>query len=389
MKKTVLILLLILFSLCARAETARDVTAEALIEIVGSDSRVEKLRDRDEDTGISAPAGKRQYLIVTPGDQAIAAAKIEFGPQPSSVAAERYDGEEWRTLSAYENPGYSQALIRFPAQTAPFRLAFTPLREGDKLYIRELYLYSEGEPDAERAHTWQAAPEKADILFVATHPDDELLWFGGAIPSCVDAGKSVQVVYLTCGKPTRRLELLNGLWHCGVRGYPEILYLEDEKVEKEQALKDWDEEQTVSRLVRLIRAYRPEVVVTHGADGEYGHVQHVLCAELMQKAVRQAADASFRPHAGAPWRIKKLYLHGGDKPTLRMDWDAPLASFGGKTGIEVAREAYQYHVSQHKRRYQVAAAGEKYDSTLYTLTVTRVGKDSEKNDFFEHIEEKN
>ena len=110
---------------------------------------------------------------------------------------------------------------------------------------------------------------------------------------------------------------------------------------------------------------------------------------MMQKAVRQAADASFRPHAGAPWRIKKLYLHGGDKPTLRMDWDAPLASFGGKTGIEVAREAYQYHVSQHKRRYQVAAAGEKYDSTLYTLTVTRVGKDSEKNDFFEHIEEKN
>ena len=385
MKRYVWILLLILIPLCARAESARDVTAEALIEIVGSDSRVEKLRDRDESTGISAPAGKRQYLIVTPGDAAIAAAYIEFGPQPSSVAMEALVGETWQAQAEYQNPGYSQALIRFPAQTAPFRLAFTPVREGEKLYIRELYLFSEGEPDGELVHTWGEAPEKVDILFVATHPDDELLWFGGAIPGSVDAGKSVQVAYLTCQNPTRRLELLNGLWHCGLRGYPELLYLEDCKKPRETVLEKWGEKQTLHRLVRLLRACRPEVVVTHGRGGEYGHVQHVLCSELMQEAVKKAADGTYYPQGGAPWTVKKLYLHGGKTPTLCMDWDIPLAAFGGKTGIDVAREAFAYHVSQQTGRYRVAAAGDKFDSTLYTLTVTRVGKDEEGNDFFEHI----
>ena len=63
--------------------------------------------------------------------------------------------------------------------------------------------------------------EKADLLFLIAHPDDELLFTGGAIPTyAVEKGKQVAVAYLTPSNTTRRSEALNGLWAMGVRNYP-------------------------------------------------------------------------------------------------------------------------------------------------------------------------
>lgn len=386
MKKCAFLLLLLLYlPLLARADAARDVTAQAAIEINGMETRAITIRDGDEETGVAAPGDVEQIVWITPGEDAVAAAYIEFGKYPSSVSMDSFDGEKWRREVMIKNPGYAELTLEFPPQKGLFRLEFTPLLEGDRLYIRELRLFTEGERKADAARSWQRAPEKADILFVVAHPDDELLWFGGAIPGCVDAGKRVQVTYLTCETPTRRLELLNGLWHCGLRGYPEIWDLPDEKVSQWTINKHWKEQQALQAAVQLLRSYQPEVVVTHSLDGEYGHNQHILCAELMRQAVKLAADGNWEPQLGKPWEVKKLYLHGGETPTLGMDWDQPLSSFNGKTGIQLAREAYAYHISQQKRGHLVAAAGEEYDSTLFTLDFSLVGEDEEKNDFFEHL----
>ncbi len=398
MKKFVLILLLcVLAAACAAAEPAKDVTAEAAFQTVEGDIAGYPLRDRDENTGIALPMAPGleppydapQYLLITPGREAVAAAYIEFGPEASSVSVDSWDGDGWIRCATRDNPGYAQHSISFPPQTGLFRLAFTPLKTGEKAYIRELFLYTEGTPDSDRFHDWQPPLEKADILFVAAHPDDEVLWFGGAIPWCVNRRWSTQTLTLTCATPQRRLELLNGLWHCGVRNYPQILYLTDEKEPRERVTKDWEAEEALLKIVRQLRDCRPEVVVTHGLDGEYGHIQHVLCAELLLQAVPLAADEGYHPETGAPWQVKKLYLHNAENTTLAMTWDNPLPMLRARTGIQIAREAYAMHVSQQKRYHHVAAAGEPYDSTRYTLMLTTVGPDEEKNDFFEHIDRKN
>ena len=50
------------------------------------------------------------------------------------------------------------------------------------LAINELFVLGEGElPDW--VQVWEPTCEKADILFLSTHPDDELIFFAGAIPT--------------------------------------------------------------------------------------------------------------------------------------------------------------------------------------------------------------
>lgn len=90
------------------------------------------------------------------------------------------------------------------------------------LRINDLFVLSEGDlPDW--VQVWQPTEEKADILFLSTHPDDELIFFGGAIPTyAVEQQRKVVVAYFTRSNTTRSSELLNGLWHMGVRTYPVI-----------------------------------------------------------------------------------------------------------------------------------------------------------------------
>ena len=85
------------------------------------------------------------------------------------------------------------------------------------LRINDLFVLSEGDlPDW--VQVWQPTEEKADILFLSTHPDDELIFFGGAIPTyAVEQQRKVVVAYFTRSNTTRSSELLNGLWHMGVR----------------------------------------------------------------------------------------------------------------------------------------------------------------------------
>ena len=60
-----------------------------------------------------------------------------------------------------------------------------------------------------------------DLLLLVAHPDDELLWFGGLLPTYAgERGVRVQVAYLVPATPLRRLEMLDALWQCGVKRYP-------------------------------------------------------------------------------------------------------------------------------------------------------------------------
>jgi len=255
--------------------------------------------------------------------------------------------------------------------------------------IAEVTLYSGGTlPDG--VYDWQPPVKKADLLVVSAHCDDELLFFGGTIPYYAGEQKlAVQVVYMANEDRLRVDEALNGLWHAGVRNAPVFMPLKDVYTQTLRlALINWNEETTTRLLAEQIRRFQPEVIVTHDLNGEYGHGAHMATATCMVNAVPLAADASFDPDTVKTlgvWQTQKLYLHLYPENRITMDWNQPLAAFGGKTALEVANESYHMHVSQLDYHSNVFIGGD-FSSTDFGLEYSAVGLDAAKNDFFEHID---
>lgn len=260
--------------------------------------------------------------------------------------------------------------------------------------ISELYVLSAGTcPDW--VQRWGPMYEKADMLVYSTHADDEHLWFGGTMP--VYAGeykKKVQVAYLirhgkTRNEYMRTHELLDGLWAVGITAYPMISDFEDYWAGSLAAAKSiYDEEEILDYSVMLLRRFKPDVVIGHDLQGEYGHGVHMLCAESLTKAIPLAADPAYSPRTAAgygTWQIQKCYLHLYEENPVVMDWDVPLKAFGGKTGFEMAKIGYSCHSSQQQKWFAVKQEGD-YDCRKFGLYYTAVGPDTGKKDFFENIQ---
>ena len=98
--------------------------------------------------------------------------------------------------------------------------------------------------------------------------------------------------------------------------------------------------------------------------------------------------------------MKKLYLHlwGEEADQTVFDWDQPLTAFGGKTGAQLAAEAFALHASQKGMgskirgkfvEFTVEDTGAKmYPYDRFGLRSSEVGPDEAKNDFLEHIDGK-
>ena len=73
-------------------------------------------------------------------------------------------------------------------------------------------------------------------------------------------------------------------------------------------------DEAVGRLVRVIRAERPQVIVTYAEDREfYPHPDHIRVHEISVPAFDAAADPDRCPDAGEPWQPSKLYYMGWSK----------------------------------------------------------------------------
>ncbi|MBR6753656.1 MAG: PIG-L family deacetylase, partial [Clostridia bacterium] len=192
----------------------------------------------------------------------------------------------------------------------------------------------------------------------------------------------------------------NGLWTCGVKTYPIIGDFYDKYATKVDKIYDaWGKTASQKFVVEQLRRFKPDVVLTHDVNGEYGHGAHKTCADLMQKCITTAANPDkFKDSAKVygTWEVKKLYLHLYKENPIEMDWDQPLSAFGGKTGYEMAQEGYSWHFSQHDQGQKNKQTGEfeyfiveprdsDYSCYRFGLVHTTVGEDVEKNDFFENV----
>jgi mycothiol conjugate amidase Mca len=71
-----------------------------------------------------------------------------------------------------------------------------------------------------------------------------------------------------------------------------------------------DLEEATGRLVRLVRTYRPHVLMSYDPNGSYGHPDHIKAHKITVKAFDAAGDPSMYPEAGPIWQPKKLYYSG-------------------------------------------------------------------------------
>lgn len=66
-------------------------------------------------------------------------------------------------------------------------------------------------------------------------------------------------------------------------------------------------EYSAAPLVKIIREFRPQVMVTYDEQGGYPHPDHIRTHELSIYAMEAAADATRYPEAGPAWQIQKVY----------------------------------------------------------------------------------
>lgn len=266
--RALLALALLLTPLRALAQEAKALTADCVI--TSGKVKTTAAHDGDYTTAWRSERVRRPYLeFELPEGETAGYLYVCFTEMPQSWAVEeRVDGK-WRVV-AEGGTDYLHALVELNGQNH-FRIVENS-GVTTRLKFNEVFVFGEGElPDW--VQRWQPTAEKADLLVLATHPDDELIFFGGTIPTyAVEREKSVVVAYMSGASAARRSELLNGLWHMGVRQYPVIGPFGDTYSTNMAVIYDqWGRERVRKYVMGLIRRYKPDVVVTHDRGGEYGH----------------------------------------------------------------------------------------------------------------------
>jgi len=162
------------------------------------------------------------------------------------------------------------------------------------------------------------------LMAVLAHPDDESLGLGGTLAKYASEGVDVFLLTATRGDSgryyghspdhhvhpgpaalakIRETELRAAALALGVR---EVSFLDY----RDQHLDRANPREIVSAIVREVRRVEPEVVVTFGPDGAYGHPDHVAISQFTTAAVVAAADSSFvsdGTQVGPPHAASKLY----------------------------------------------------------------------------------
>ncbi|HEY5230925.1 MAG TPA: mycothiol conjugate amidase Mca [Galbitalea sp.] len=171
------------------------------------------------------------------------------------------------------------------------------------------------------------------LLSVHAHPDDESSKGAGTLAYYRSRGAEVMVVSCTGGEEgrvlneslppaevamaerdlagLRRIEMRSAAAAMGIQhrwlGYSDSGWPEDGEPEPVNSFASIPLAISAEPLVRLIREFRPQVLVTYDQNGGYPHPDHIRTHEISIFARDAAADPARYPDAGAAWQIQKTY----------------------------------------------------------------------------------
>ena len=255
----------------------------------------------------------------------------------------------------------------------------------------DITVLSPGTPPS-NIQIWEPPLEKADLLLLSTHADDEHLFFGGTMPYYAgEKGLRVQLVYFcshTMNEPYREHEKLNGMWLQGVKNYPVMGTFPDEySMDLETALTQYNYDEAVQFIVTQLRRFQPLVVLGQDLNGEYGHGAHRLTAKALTDAVQLSNQPDYDSQTVEQyglWDVPKTYLHLYPENRIHMNWNIPLKRFGGQTALQMADAGYKLHESQQWCWFYVSDSYE-YSCAEFGLFRSLVGPDVIGGDFMENL----
>lgn len=175
--------------------------------------------------------------------------------------------------------------------------------------------------------------KKFRLLGVMAHPDDESLGFGGALAKYGTEGVETFLVTATRGEAGRFFGVGKGHDPAEVGRVREQELRVAAKVlgVSEVSVLGWPDggvdrvptENAIREIVSHIRRIRPDVVVTFGPEGAYGHPDHIAVSQFAMAAAVCAADPAYSVGGSAPHRVAKFYYMAWGA----AKWEAYQAAF--------------------------------------------------------------
>jgi|SaaInl7_200m_RNA_FD_contig_31_2333312_length_1170_multi_6_in_0_out_0_2 LmbE family N-acetylglucosaminyl deacetylase len=208
--------------------------------------------------------------------------------------------------------------------------------------------------------------EIQSLLAIFAHPDDESFRPGGTLALLARRGVGVQVLIATRGQ-------------AGSRGNPPLCAPEELPAMRENELRcacsalgiqppllldyqdgqltEADPEGLAAQILQVVKATRPQVMLTFGADGLSGHPDHIAIGQAAAEAFRRAEDVAALYTLAVPRSLaeslgmKQIRAVPDEAIALAVDvsavWDAKMTAIrchrtqSGESPILDAPEARQ------------------------------------------------
>lgn len=162
--------------------------------------------------------------------------------------------------------------------------------------------------------------DRLRLMCVLAHPDDESLGVGGTLARYAAEGVATSLVMATRGErgwtgdpaanpglsalgTLRAAELQAAARVLGLGRVDFLDYVDGELDQAEPA-------EVIGKIAACLRAVRPQVVVTFGPEGGYGHPDHIAICQFTTAAVMLAGANGSLPDvhlSDAPHQVSKLY----------------------------------------------------------------------------------
>jgi LmbE family N-acetylglucosaminyl deacetylase len=206
--------------------------------------------------------------------------------------------------------------------------------------------------------------EMGSVLYVAAHPDDE----NTTLIAYLARGRNYRTAYLSLTRGdggqnvlgpdfgeklgvARTQELLAARRLDGGRQFFSRAVDFGFSKDYRETLRIWDRQQVLSDIVRVIREFRPDVVITRFSTipgNTHGH--HTASAVLALEAFKQAGDPNAFPDqldTLTPWQPKRIMVNGrgGDSSSLHLDTSGTDPVLGISFG-ELAGRSRAMHKTQ-------------------------------------------
>jgi LmbE family N-acetylglucosaminyl deacetylase len=255
----------------------------------------------------------------------------------------------------------------------------------------------------------------ARLMQTVAHPDDE----DGGMLTLESRGRGASVLLMTLNRGEggqnkvgsnlsdvlgvlRTEELLASDEYYGVQErFSRVADFGFSKSAEETFAKWGGHDVALGDMVRVIRTFRPDVLVARFSGTERdGHGHHQASSILTKEAFRAAADPKRFPEQIAqglpPWQAKKLYIGNvcgfgamtcpDGNWTLKLNTGEKSADLGGSY-VQFAMQGLQHQLSQGAANWNVDP-GDRF--TFYKLvdsiTPAKLDKDGHEKDFFDGID---